>query len=428
MDDWRLGVRNYEYDLGSRLVAVRDGAGATLERYEYDIEGNIVSSPDFRQHVIDPGNRLRRSDGVEYEYDGAGCLLAMRDGSERLDLDWGPFDLLASVRRNGVPVAWYDYDLCGRRIRKVTPDEDIVFRHHLNVIGSLESSRNGRWDFLYAPQTFIPLAQMQDGCAWFYSFDQIGTPTELWAEDGGLVATVAARSYGSSRSVDYASASRAVSIPFHFQGQYCDAETGFHYNRFRYYAPATGRFISPDPLGLFVDANLYVYPRNPNNWIDPFGLAAVMLLNCGLKTRPFDPCEQYAAMQKLKSINKASKNRRKKTCTKCRANEQKEYFEKTCGGSPADGNQVDHSLELQLGGADNCCGNLVAIPGSVNQSFGSQIKNKIADLAEGAIVPRFAFEKPGCNQAKNCKNKDKAFQRGTKKDGKDCSKEPSLDC
>jgi len=43
---------------------------------------------------------------------------------------------------------------------------------------------------------------------------------------------------------------RAPRQPLRFQGQYFDEETGLHYNRFRYYAPDIGRFISQDPIGL----------------------------------------------------------------------------------------------------------------------------------------------------------------------------------
>ena len=35
--------------------------------------------------------------------------------------------------------------------------------------------------------------------------------------------------------------------PIRFQGQYIDEETGLHYNRFRYYDPDMGMFISRDP-------------------------------------------------------------------------------------------------------------------------------------------------------------------------------------
>ena len=39
-------------------------------------------------------------------------------------------------------------------------------------------------------------------------------------------------------------------IPFRQLGQYEDRETGLYYNRFRYYEPNTGLFISQDPIGL----------------------------------------------------------------------------------------------------------------------------------------------------------------------------------
>ena len=59
-----------------------------------------------------------------------------------------------------------------------------------------------------------------------------------------------------------------------FAGQYYDAETGLHYNYQRYYDPALGRYLTPDPIGLAGGINLYSYTdQNPINAIDPFGLA-----------------------------------------------------------------------------------------------------------------------------------------------------------
>jgi len=45
------------------------------------------------------------------------------------------------------------------------------------------------------------------------------------------------------------------------------------YNRFRYYDPAGGRYISPDPIRLLGGVNLYIFATNPTGWIDPYGLA-----------------------------------------------------------------------------------------------------------------------------------------------------------
>ncbi|EAA7242773.1 RHS repeat protein [Salmonella enterica subsp. salamae] len=55
-------------------------------------------------------------------------------------------------------------------------------------------------------------------------------------------------------------------------GQQCDEETGLYYNRHRYYDPLQGRYITQDPIGLRGGWNLYKYPLNPMNRIDPLGL------------------------------------------------------------------------------------------------------------------------------------------------------------
>ena len=60
--------------------------------------------------------------------------------------------------------------------------------------------------------------------------------------------------------------------PFGYQGQYEDSETGLYYNRFRYYDPSSGNYLSQDPIGLLGGMQLYSYVHDTNNWIDVFGL------------------------------------------------------------------------------------------------------------------------------------------------------------
>jgi RHS repeat-associated protein len=69
--------------------------------------------------------------------------------------------------------------------------------------------------------------------------------------------------------------------PFRFQGQQFDEETGLHYNRFRYYDPGVGRFVSQDPIGLSGGFNVLIYGSNPFRWIDPLGLAGTTLDGSG---------------------------------------------------------------------------------------------------------------------------------------------------
>ncbi|HFU1560640.1 TPA: RHS repeat-associated core domain-containing protein, partial [Citrobacter amalonaticus] len=56
-------------------------------------------------------------------------------------------------------------------------------------------------------------------------------------------------------------------------GQQWDKETGLYYNRHRYYDPLQGRYITQDPIGLMGGWNLYQYPLDPIQIIDPLGLS-----------------------------------------------------------------------------------------------------------------------------------------------------------
>jgi RHS repeat-associated protein len=60
---------------------------------------------------------------------------------------------------------------------------------------------------------------------------------------------------------------------FRYQGQYEDVETGLYYNRFRYYDPEDGVYISKDPISISGGMNVYGYVHDPNGWVDIFGLS-----------------------------------------------------------------------------------------------------------------------------------------------------------
>jgi RHS repeat-associated protein len=124
-------------------------------------------------------------------------------------------------------------------------------------------------EFLFVPGTFEPLA-MLDGTAQpdLYWNDSNGCPVRLIDRSGNTSWAAAFSSWG--RLTDLRIAEK--NNPIRLQGQYADAETGLHYNTFRYYDPKVGGFISQDPIGLFGGTNPYAYGPNVLTYIDPMGL------------------------------------------------------------------------------------------------------------------------------------------------------------
>lgn len=100
--------------------------------------------------------------------------------------------------------------------------------------------------------------------------DHLGTPQQLFDDDGGLVWSVRYRAWGRVLREEVA----MVSQPLRFQGQYEDAETGLYYNRYRYYDPDCARYLSADPIGLAGGRNLHQYVPSPTAYVDPLGLFA----------------------------------------------------------------------------------------------------------------------------------------------------------
>ena len=116
-----------------------------------------------------------------------------------------------------------------------------------------------------------------DVLAW-YQCDHLGTPQELTDPNGQLAWSAQYKAWGEIKEQRSEWAQReGLTNPIRFQGQYHDHETGLHYNRYRYYDPWVGRFISKDPISYAGGLNLYAYAPNPVEWVDPNGLCSKKL-------------------------------------------------------------------------------------------------------------------------------------------------------
>ena len=130
-------------------------------------------------------------------------------------------------------------------------------------------------EYVYYPDTFVPLSVIDEKGSCQYHNDPNGFPTRLTRADGTVVWAAHQEVWGRARVLD------AVSNQLRLQGQYEDEETGLHYNRHRYFDPVGGQFVSQDPLRLAPQENLSAYGPNAQVWIDPLGLAKLRLRKPG---------------------------------------------------------------------------------------------------------------------------------------------------
>ncbi|OMQ13489.1 hypothetical protein BXU01_03150 [[Flexibacter] sp. ATCC 35103] len=128
--------------------------------------------------------------------------------------------------------------------------------------------------WVYEGGSFVPSAKIIGEHKFSIVNDYIGRPVQAYNELGELVWETDYDIYGGLRNLK----GDRNFIPFRQLGQYEDVETGLYYNRFRYYNPDTGAYLSQDPIGLLShEPNLYAYVFDSNSWVDIFGLSGELV-------------------------------------------------------------------------------------------------------------------------------------------------------
>ncbi|TWB13084.1 RHS repeat-associated protein [Nitrospirillum amazonense] len=313
IEDARRGVKRYHYDACDRLLSVE---GTTPESFVTDPAGNILASgPDAAFWGGEArGDRLLVHGDAKFEYDAWGNRVKewrAAGGAVTVDYRFDAGNRLTAVEetsRRGTTLTRFGYDAFGRRVWKESAHTAPIPANDTGAAPPAAAQRTTfLWDgdtllaesapvevkaadaapapadplatvYVYEPGTFRPLAQLrraepgQRTQAYHYHLDHLGTPQELTNDNGDVVWAADYKAWGALARQMVAT----VPNPLRFQGQYHDPETGLHYNRHRYYAPAQGCFITQDPIRLRGGSNIAAYAPNPVQWVDPMGLA------CGL--------------------------------------------------------------------------------------------------------------------------------------------------
>jgi RHS repeat-associated protein len=289
-------VRTYNWQHEDRLARILDSQfGAT--RYEHDIVGNLSAAtfedgtrelrmPDAVGNLFHTLQRedcqyglsgeLLKSNGIRYFYDEVGNLSRkITSQDEEWNYTWNSAGRLSEVIRPDGGVVRLTYDALGRRIRKSYRGQTTywVWDGHkpLHEWSQLELDGQNTVDivtWLFEEQSFAPIAKLTEQHNFSVVSDHMGTPLAMYDQHGTQAWQQQLNTYGAIRQ----GKGQKQDCPFRFQGQYEDVETGLYYNRFRYYDPAMGSYISQDPIGLIGGIRPYAYVHDPTTWVDVWGL------------------------------------------------------------------------------------------------------------------------------------------------------------
>ena len=269
-----LDKKDRKYGAGGKLLEDPDCF------YHYDDEGNLIFR-EFKQlqetGVRYDRKRMEKERGIRCLATGTGWLY-----------EWASNGMLKKViRPDGRPVE-FRYDALGRRTAKqyfgkVTrwvwdgnvPIHEWNYKTTDMQSGEKESipSKEPTEDittWVFEAGTFVPMAKIQHGKQYSIVSDYLGTPIQMYDEQGNKTWDCTLNVYG---KVTTFTGKALNACPFRFQGQYEDEETDLYYNRFRYYSSKNGVYISQDPIRLNGRNTIfYSYVKDGNKGIDLFGL------------------------------------------------------------------------------------------------------------------------------------------------------------
>jgi RHS repeat-associated protein len=184
------------------------------------------------------------------------------------------------MRPDGCKVR-FTYDALARRTRKTLIRVDPEGREHVeheirfvwdgDVLLHEVSSVAGVTTWIFDSEGFAPIAREDGSGCYSIVTDHLGAPTEMYDEAGRQIWQMQLDVFGAPRGETV-----GPNCPWRWPGQYADEETGLFYNRYRYYDPVTGSYISRDPLGLIAGSGEYQYVGDPNVEIDPLGLIRIL--------------------------------------------------------------------------------------------------------------------------------------------------------
>ena len=282
----------FDYDTMGNLTGSTYNNTEKLFRVP-DAVGNLYKTKERSDRKYGAGGRLLETEDTKYHYDEEGNLAAKVTKNKVWRYLWNTNGSLKEVVRPDLESVKFEYDALGRRTAKIfnnkitrwvwdgnTPLHEWSYplkdrpKTVKDEFGFESKDREEPVEnlitWVFEEGTFKPTAKLTENGNYSIITDYLGTPAQMYDDRGNLTWETKLDIYGKVRNFAGSSLS---DCPFRYQGQYFDDETGLAYNRFRYYSPDEGIYLSQDPIGLEGNKTLlYSYVDNPTISVDSLGL------------------------------------------------------------------------------------------------------------------------------------------------------------
>jgi RHS repeat-associated protein len=267
--------RTFRYDAVNQLTrvdAMLDGA-ALSRTYQYDASGNFSRNDEsgMASIFLEPGgNRISGNAGVPlFGYDQNGYMVSVPHQNRTFDSR----GRLIEVQKDDGTIVRFTYGYSGERVRKqVITGEGTSESIYIDNVFELRDGVARRYTLHQSRR----VAEESGGQTVFLHPDHLGNIVLITNSAGAIVKETGYLPFGTVAFTTGASQSDHALLSREF-----DQEIGLVFCASRYYDPALGRFISPDPFLLLnpekalatpLGLNLYVYAgNNPVRHVDDNG-------------------------------------------------------------------------------------------------------------------------------------------------------------
>jgi RHS repeat-associated protein len=297
-----LSLKNYGYDDAFRITGITDAVDSSLswtygydsldrlnaasktgitQGWTYDANGNRLTQTGTTPSTYTNSGASNRVNSIlgslprVYAYDNAGNTLSYAGAA----FTYNNRGRMATAANGGV-TASYAYNALGQRVKRTASGVTTLYAYDEagHLLGEYTAAGALIQETVWLGD--LPVATLRPNgsggvLVYYVHADHLNTSRLVTDTSNNVRWRWESDPFGTTAPDENPTSLGTFVYDLRFPGQQYDAVVGLHYNYFRDYDPAVGKYVQSDPIGLKGGVNTYAYVRGrPTILIDPKGLCS----------------------------------------------------------------------------------------------------------------------------------------------------------